>query len=113
MNPDVDPDDDKFRWDEVKEKLEALKIQLEKRKHGSNKPTKTQTANEAIKDTICEILTETDERMRVKDLLADDRLNGYSSPKISALLRQMLPEVGDGRVIKEIEKKVSYFRIAK
>ena len=115
MNPDVAPNDDKFYWDEekVKEKLEALKIQLKKREHGSKRPTAKQTENEAIKDTICEILTETDERMRVKDLLADDRLSGYSSSKISALLRQMLPEVGDGRVIKEIEKKVSYFRIAK
>ena len=98
-----------------KEMVEFLNHQIEllDSRNVTRKPTKTQTANEAIKDTIYEILAETDERMRVKDLLADDRLNGYSSPKISALLRQMLPEVGDGRVVKEIEKKVSYFRIAK
>ena len=112
MNPDVDPDDDKFSWDEVKEKLEALKAQLEKRKHSSNKPTKTQVANEGIKETILTVLGESDAPMRVKDLLADERLADFTSPKITALLRQLLPDTGDGRVVRTVEKKVAYFALA-
>ena len=78
----------------------------------SGKPTARQTENETIKDTIYDILSENGGRMRVKDIAEDERMAGYHPNKISALLRQMLPEVGDGRVVKEIEKKVSYFRVA-
>ena len=78
----------------------------------SKKPTAKQTENEAIKDTICAILAENGGRMRVGEIAQDERMNGYHPNKISALLRQMLPEVGDGRVVKEIEKKVSYFKLA-
>jgi len=112
MNPDVDPDDDKFSWDEVKEKLEALKAQLEKRKHSSTKPTKTQVANEGIKETILAILGESEAPLRVKDLIADERLADYSSSKITALLRQLLPDTGTGQVVRTIEKKVAYFALA-
>ncbi len=65
-----------------------------------------------IKDVICEVLAELEAPMRVKDLLEDERLAEYSSSKITALLRQMLPEVGDGRVTRTIEKKVAYFSLA-
>lgn len=78
----------------------------------SDKPTAKQTANESIKDLICEVLGESENPMRVKDLIADERLSDYSSSKVTALLRQMLPDVGDGRVVKTIEKKVSYFSLA-
>ena len=94
--------------------VEFLKHQIEllDSRKGSNKPTKTQTENVSIKDTICEVLSESDAPMRVKDLIADGRLSEYSSSKITALLRQMLPDTGDGRVIKTIEKKISYFSVA-
>ena len=78
----------------------------------SGKPTARQTENEGIKDTIFDILSENGGRMRVSEIAQDERMTGYHPNKISALLRQMLPEVGDGRVVKEIEKKVSYFRVA-
>ena len=76
------------------------------------KPTAKQTENEGIKDDICAILFENGGRMRVSEIAQDARMEGYHPNKISALLRQMLPDVGDGRVVKEIEKKVSYFRVA-
>ena len=85
---------------------------LDSRKGGVRKPTANQTANEGIKDLICEVLGEADAPMRVKDLITDERLSDYSSSKITALLRQMLPDIGDGRVVKTIEKKVSYFALA-
>ena len=85
---------------------------LDARKTTSRKPTAKQTENEKIKDDIFDILAENGGRMRVNEIAQDERMNGYHPNKISALLRQMLPEVGDGRVVKEIEKKVSYFRVA-
>ena len=96
------------------EMVEFLKHQIEllDSRKGSSKPTKTQTENVGIKDTIYEVLSESDAPMRVKDLIADSRLAEYSSSKITALLRQMLPDSGDGRVRKTVEKKVSYFSIA-
>ena len=96
------------------EMVEFLNHQIEllDSRKGSNKPTKTQTANVAIKDLIFEVLSESETPMRVKDMLEDSRLADYSSSKITALLRQMLPDTGDGRVVKTIEKKVSYFSVA-
>ena len=85
---------------------------LDSRKGGIRKPTANQTANEGIKDIIFTVLSEADAPMRVKDLIADERLSDYSSSKVTALLRQMLPDTGDGRVVKTIEKKVSYFAVA-
>lgn len=96
------------------EMVEFLKHQIEllDSRKGSSKPTKTQTENLSIKDVIFEVLSESDTPMRVKDLIADSRLAEYSSSKITALLRQMLPDTGDGRVMKTIEKKISYFSVA-
>ena len=99
----------------IDEMVEFLNHQidlLDSRKGGIRKPTANQTANEGIKDLICEVLSESENPMRVKDMIADERLADYSSSKITALLRQMLPDIGDGRVVKTIEKKVSYFSLA-
>ena len=96
------------------EMVEFLNHQIElldSRKSGAKKPTKTQTENVAIKDLIYEVLSESETPMRVKDLIEDERLSEYSSSKITALLRQMLPEIGDGRVTRTIEKKVAYFSV--
>ena len=84
---------------------------LDSRK-GSNKPTKTQVENGEIKETILAVLGESDTPMRVKDLIADERLADYSSSKITALLRQLLPDTGTGQVVRTIEKKVAYFALA-
>ena len=85
---------------------------LDSRKGGSSKPTAKQIANEGIKEIILTVLAESETPMRVKDMLADDRLAEYSSSKITALLRQLLPETGTGQVVRTIEKKVSYFSLA-
>ena len=96
------------------EMVEFLKHQidlLDSRKASPKKPTAKNLENEGIKDTICEVLAGA-ERMRVKDMIADERLADYSLWKITALLRQLLPDTGDGRVVKTVEKKVSYFSLA-
>ena len=43
---------------EVKEKLEKMKIQFEKKNSAEKKPTATQIANEGIKNIILETLSE-------------------------------------------------------
>ena len=90
------------------ERLEALKAQLAKR--GSTKtPTKTQKANEEVKAVIADVLAETGEKMTVTEIIADERLSGYTNQKISALLRQMKDA---GKVVKTLEGKKAYFAVA-
>ena len=84
---------------------------LDSRK-GASKPTKTQVANEGIKETILTVLGESETPMKVKDLMADERLAGCSTQKLTALLGQLQPETGDGRVVRTVEKKVAYFTLA-
>lgn len=90
------------------ERLEALKAQLAKRST-SKTLTKTQKANEEVKAVIADVLADTGEKMTVTELIADDRLNGYTNQKISALLRQM---VEAGKVMKTLEGKKAYFAVA-
>jgi hypothetical protein len=97
---------------ETKEKLVALKAQLEKkRSSSSSKPTKIQLENEKIKANILEVLT--DEGQTVSEILP--QLDGTLSSKpltnqrISALLKQLV----DGKsVTKVIDKKTSLFSLA-
>ena len=90
------------------ERLEALKAQLAKRST-SKTPTKTQKANEEVKAVIADVLADTGAKMTVTEMIADDRLNGYTNQKISALLRQM---VEAGKVVKTLEGKKAYFAVA-
>ena len=96
------------------EMVEFLNHQIEllDSRKKSTKPSAKQVENSAIKDTICAVLGENGGLMRVKDLVADSRLSEYTTSKISALLRQLLPETGDGRVVRTIEKKIAYFSLA-
>lgn len=98
-----------FTAAEYLEKLEALKAQLAKR-NGSGKKgmTKTQKENEVIKEVILNVLADHEERMTVSDMIADERLNGYTNQKISALLRQL---VDKEMVEKTMEKRKAYFII--
>ena len=93
--------------DVTRDKLEALKVQLAKR--GTSKtPTKTQKENEGVMETILEVLADNGDRMTVTEMLADDRLNGYTNQKISALLRKLR----DARKVDKImEKKKAYFTL--
>lgn len=88
--------------DEVREKLEALKVQLEKRNSGERKPTKAQRESEGIKTEILGILTE--EGKQCKDIA---ETLGISGQKCSALLKQL---VDGGKAEKYTEKRVTYFK---
>ncbi len=92
---------------EVAEKLTALREQVAK-KRTSSKPTKTQIENEKIKGEILDILARADSGMKVGEI-AEVLEGGYTSQKVSALLRQM---VAAGKVEKVYDKKVALFSLA-
>ena len=84
--------------DEVREKLEALKVQLAKRK-----PTKTQKENEGLKEDIFAYVSENGAK-RAGDVAT---YFGISGQKASALLKQI---VDSGHLEKYAEKRVTYFK---
>lgn len=93
---------------EVIEKLEALKAQLAKR--GSAKtPSKTQKANEEIKDYLVRFLAEQESPLTISEMMAaDEYLAGFSNQKLSALLRQLKETEA---VEKTMEGKKAYFSL--
>jgi hypothetical protein len=92
---------------DVAEKIDAMIVSLQK-KSANRKPTKTQKENVAIKDTILEVLKDSENPMTVSEILMDSRIEqGITSQKVSALLKQMC-EV-DMTARKEIDKRKSVF----
>ena len=80
---------------EVRERLEALRVQLEKRNSakagGERKPTKTQTENAAIKEGVLVAMAENPEPKTVAELIAAGAFpEGTSSQKATALLTQLV-----------------------
>ena len=96
-----------FTAEDFVEFLEGRIAQLDK-KSTSKKPTKEQEANEGLKVTILETLT--NEGVTVSDLMAKSEVLGdLSNQKVSALLRML---VADGKVEKYADGKKSLFRLA-
>ena len=91
--------------DEVREKLEALKVQLAKRNGKERKPTKAQRENENLKGKILDWLTACDEHQTATDV-ADHF--GISNQKASALLTSL---VNDRKVVREVVKRKAYFKV--
>ena len=90
---------------EVKEKLEKMKIQFEKKNSAEKKPTATQIANEGIKNVILEVIGE--KAMTITEMQkANSELAELSNQKISALLKQMTES---GSVKREEIKRKAYF----
>ena len=80
---------------EVRERLEALRAQLEKRNSvksgGERKPTKTQTENATIKENLMAAMAENPEPKTVAELIAAGAFpEGTSSQKATALLTQLV-----------------------
>lgn len=74
---------------EAVDRLNALTAQLAKRGSKSGM-TKTQKANEGLKDIILEILAEAEEFLPMADIMADERLADLSPQKMGALLGQLI-----------------------
>lgn len=82
-------------------------IELLDKKNLSKAPTKVQIENESIKETILEVLTNSDKKMTITDIQnANETLSVYSNQKISALLTQLINE---NKVVRTLEKKKAYF----
>lgn len=83
-------------------------IELLENKRSSTKPTKTQTENLAVKETIVSVLKEMGKPVTITEMQkfsAD--LAEFSCQKLSALLKQLVEN--DKTVTKVIEKKKTYF----
>lgn len=79
------------------------------KKSANKKPSKTQVANERVKDLIEDVLSASDKALTVTEILASGVFEPLTSPqKISALLKQMIEA---GKVVKTVEKKVSRFSV--
>ena len=101
---------------ELVEKLTKMKEQFEKKNKssvgadGKKILTAEQKKNEALKETILEILTRYEEPKQVKDLISEnEELANYTGQKISALMTQL---VKAEKVVKVIDKKASKFQLA-
>lgn len=82
-------------------------IELLDKKDLSKAPTKVQIENESIKETILEVLINSDRKMTISDIQnANEELSSYSNQKISALLTQL---VNEKKVERTLEKKKAYF----
>lgn len=84
-------------------------IELLDKKNLSKAPTKVQIENESIKETILEVLIDSDKKMTITDIQnANEKLSSYSNQKISALLTQLINE---NKVERTMEKKKAYFSV--
>lgn len=94
--------------EDVREKLTALRAQQEKRNGADKKPTKTQQANANLREVVLNVLRNEGKPMTVTEVfnLMSDVPEVASTQKVSALMRQLLL---DGKVVKAVEKRVSYF----
>lgn len=85
-------------------------IELLDKKANSKTPSKTQIANESIKETIKGVLTANGKPMTITDLQENNtELANLSNQKISALLTQL---VNEKIVVRTVDKKKAYFTIA-
>ena len=83
-------------------------IELLENKRSTTKPTKTQTENLAVKETIVSVLKEIGKPVTITEMQkfsAD--LAEFSCQKLSALLKQLVEN--DKTVTKVTEKKKTYF----
>ena len=87
----------------------AHEIELLERKKSNSAKTKSQVDNEKIMVLILEELAKADNPMTVTELMQTESLHDRSNQKLSALLRILKEE---GKVVKTIEKKKSYFSLA-
>ena len=84
----------------VKEKLTALRAQIEKKNSADRKPTKAQAENAELKDRMVEALTEQMTATEVANAF------GISINKSTALLTAM---VKAGSLVRTVEKRKAYF----
>ena len=81
---------------------------LAKKNSGEKKPTAQQVANESLKQTIVEVLTDNGGLMTVTDVQKScEELSVLSNQRVSALLRQLKD---DGMVERVEDKRKAFFK---
>ena len=81
---------------------------LAKKNSGEKKPTAQQVANESLKQTIVEVLTDNGGLMTVTDVQKScEELSVLSNQRVSALLRQLKD---DGKVERVEDKRKAFFK---
>lgn len=92
--------------DEVREKVEKMKAQFEKKNGGEKKPTAQQVANAAIQTAILEGM-EPNRLYTITELIKEiPACNDLTNQRVSAIVRGML-----GISIERVEeKRKAYFR---
>lgn len=85
------------------------RIAVQVKRTENRKPTKAQVANEGLKDRIVEILDNAEGGMTATEILNADVVAFGSVQKVTALLKAL---VDNGKVVKEVDKKKAFFRIA-
>ena len=81
---------------------------LAKKNSGEKKPTAQQVANESLKQTIIDVLTDNGGLMTVTDVQKScEELSVLSNQRVSALLRQLKD---DGKVERVEDKRKAYFK---
>lgn len=85
-------------------------IELLDKKSNSKTPSKTQVANESIKNTILNVLINGAKAMTISDIQTQNtELAELSNQKISALLTQL---VNEQKIVRTVDKKKAYFTVA-
>ncbi len=91
------------------EQFIAHEIELLDKKSSGRKPTKNQEENGEIKKEILSVLSDGGNMTVTEIQKQSEQLGELSNQKVSALLRQL---VDAGEVVKETDKKKSYFSLA-
>ena len=95
------------KYDTVKEKLTALRAQVDKRNSAERKPTKVQIENERLKSFVFGALG--NKPQTVTEFMATStELCDLSKQKVAALVNALVDE---GNVVKTVEKRKSYFSL--
>lgn len=93
---------------EVKEKLEALKVSVEKKNGGSRKPTATQKENAELKVAIANGL-EVGKAYTITEIMKTVKaVEGLTNQRVSAIVRQM---VESGTLTRNEVKRKAYFSL--
>ena len=97
---------------DVKEKLEKMLVQVEKKNSAKSegKLTPTQVANEGIKAEILDFLATANRKLTISEMLKEiPACADLTNQRVSALVRQLVTE---GKVVRIEEKRKAYFSIA-
>lgn len=94
--------------DEIREKLENLLAQQTKKADAERKPTKNQRENERLRTVIVDFLSaHRGEDFTCEEIAANvEDCNGFSTSKVSALMRPLIKGKTVAKAIKD--KKVRY-----